>query len=87
MPLIRARDLRVTIKEMGFEKGVAHTLELALEELAEIRQLILQLADLASRCIDEVGKLNQINDGMKRKLDELRRIRQQGIEQDGDVSG
>jgi hypothetical protein len=72
---------------MGFEKGMVHSLERLLDEMAGWREDIRQLVELTAQCIDGVEKLNQINDGMKRKLDELRRIRQQGIEQDGDVSG
>jgi hypothetical protein len=32
---LKARDLRVSIKDMGFEQAVVHTLELVLEEQAD----------------------------------------------------
>ena len=86
MPQIKARDVRTYIQELGFEKGVVQSLERILDSMAEIRQHAIELTDLASRCVDELGKLNQINDGMKRTIDEIRRIRQQGDER-GDLQG
>jgi hypothetical protein len=73
MPLIRARDLRVTIKEMGFEKGIVHVLELVLEQQVELQQNMRTVAELADRCIDELGKLIAFGGQMKQTVDQLHR--------------
>lgn len=73
MPPIRARDLRVILKNMGFEKGVVHTLELVLEQQMELQQNMRTVAELADRCIDELGKLIAIGGQMKQTVDQLRR--------------
>ncbi len=73
MPLIRARDLRVIIKEMGFEKGMVHVLELVLEQQVELQQNMRTVAELADRCIDELGKLIAIGGQMKQTVDQLHR--------------
>jgi hypothetical protein len=86
MPPIRARDLRVTIKEMGFEKGVVHTLELALEEMAGIQQHLRDLTELSAQCVDQIAKFIQIAGGMREVIDRIKRSHEQGDEH-GDVSG
>jgi hypothetical protein len=73
MPLIRARDLRVIIKEMGYEKGIVHVLELVLEQQVELQQNMRTVAELADRCIDELGKLIAIGGQMKQTVDQLHR--------------
>lgn len=61
-PVVRARDVRPKLKEMGFEKGVAHLIELMCEELSAQRQMIEELgknsdtmAGLLNRFTDIVG--------------------------------
>ena len=73
MPLIRARDLRVIIKEMGYEKGMVHVLELVLEQQVEMQQNMRTVAELVDRCIDELGKLIAIGGQMKQTVDQLHR--------------
>ena len=73
MPPIRARDLRVILKEMGFEKGMVHVLESALEQQAEMRQNILTVAELVNTCMDELGKLIAIGGQMKQTVEQLHR--------------
>jgi hypothetical protein len=73
MPPIRARDLRVNIKEMGFEKGVVHTLELALEELSAVRGHIRDMAEMVQQCINETEKMVAIGGRMKDELQQLHR--------------
>ena len=83
MPLIRARDLRANIKDHGFEQGVVMTLERALDEMAEIRQHTRELTDMVARCVDTIGVLTQAGDGLKRMIEEMQRVHQQG-EDDGE---
>lgn len=73
MPQIRARDLRVIIKDMGFEKGMVHVLELALEQQAEMRLSIRSMADLLDSCINEIEKLVVIGDQVRGVVNQLRR--------------
>lgn len=81
MPPIRARDLRANIKQMGFEQGTVHTVELALQELGELRQHMRELAELVSQCIDHVDRMVIVNTAM---ADQIKRIKR---EQRGEDSG
>lgn len=84
MPIIRARDVRTYIAELGFEKGVVQSLERLLDDYAETRQHIRQIAELLAKNIDELEKLVQIGDTMKKSIDEIRRIQRQG-DQNGEA--
>lgn len=76
---IRARDLRVNIAEMGFERGVVHTLELALEDLSALRANLRDAADTMQLLADNLEQFLKISDGLRIQLDMVRR-RQQGDE-------
>jgi cell division protein ZapA (FtsZ GTPase activity inhibitor) len=89
LPPIRARDLRTNIKEYGFDRGVVMTLELFMDEFAEMRQHMRELADLQSTCMDTMSQFIQISEAMKQRLEALRRTqddeaRGQGIIPDDD---
>ena len=73
MPLIRARDLRTAIKDMGFEKGMVHTMELMLEQQVEMQQNLRTTVELVDRCMDELGKLIAIGGQMKQTVDQMHR--------------
>ena len=74
MPLIRARDLRVIIKEMGFEKGVVHALEIALNSRQRCTDIMCMMSRVGvTRCMDELGKLIAIGGQMKQTVDQLHR--------------
>jgi hypothetical protein len=79
---IRARDLRVNIAELGFEKGVVHTLELALEDLSAMRQNLHDAAETMQLMSDNLEQFLKISEGLKTQLDMVRR-RQQQDEPDG----
>ena len=64
-PPVRARDLRSAIKEQGFERGVVTTLEQMLDEHAEMKQHIRELAELTTLCINQVEQMIRINSGMQ----------------------
>lgn len=80
MPLIRARDLRANIKEQGFERGVVATLEVMMDEMAELRQHMRQAVELVDQCIEQIDKLANVGDQMRNVLQQMRRDRQQGDE-------
>ena len=80
MPLIRARDLRPLIKELGFEKGVVSALESVLQEASELRLIARELTEMMARCVDTVHTLSQAEDGLRRTIEEMRRVHQQGDE-------
>lgn len=73
MPLIRARDLRRNILEMGYEKGMAHTLELALEQQVEMQQSMRLVTEMLDQCINEIEKLVAIGGAMKDEVSSMRR--------------
>jgi hypothetical protein len=73
---IRARDLRVNIAEQGFERGVVHTLELALEDLNALRSNMRDATELMQVMSDNLEGFLKISSGLNDKLNELRRNRQ-----------
>jgi hypothetical protein len=79
---MKARDLRVAVKDMGFERGMMHTLELTLEELNELKQHQMQLVELVDMCIKQVDVMVQFGDAMKSALEELKRVaNQEGLDE------
>lgn len=86
MPLIRARDVRTYIAELGFEKGVVQSLERLLDDYAETRQYLREITELLSKVIDQYHALVQVGDGLRRSIDEVRRVQQQG-DQHGEREG
>lgn len=73
LPPVRARDLRLNIKDMGFEQGVVTTLEHLLDEFAAHRQYLRELSELQSTCMDTMAQFIQISEAMKHRLETLRR--------------
>ena len=80
MPIVRARDLRTNIHEMGFEKGVVHTLELFMEEYSQHRQHMRELTELVSQCIDQVEKMVHVSSAMSETMQQIRRDAERGDE-------
>lgn len=70
---VRARDLRVAIKDMGFERGTVHTLELALEEVSSLRLDLRNITELVSLCINQIEIMVRFGDATKTMLEELKR--------------
>jgi hypothetical protein len=75
---LKARDLRVSIKDMGFEQAVVHALEIVLEQQAETRRNIHTLTELVDGCIKQIELMVKIGSGMKDIIQDLRRITEQG---------
>lgn len=75
---VRARDLRSNIKELGFEEGVVATLEAMLDEYAQDRQNLRDMAQLLDKCIDEVSKMLSIGSQMQHEMQRIKRERDQG---------
>jgi hypothetical protein len=78
--VVRARDLRSNIAELGFEKGTVQTLELLFAEHVELRQHLRELTGLVAQCIDQTNNFVQIAGGMRDAIDRIKRERQQGDE-------
>jgi hypothetical protein len=70
---IRARDLRHNIAEMGFEKGMVHTMELLLEEFSEHRQNMRSLAQMMDLCVKQIETMVEVSDVLKRMVVEVQR--------------
>jgi hypothetical protein len=75
--VVRARDLRMAVQGMGFEKGVMHTLELALEELSALKQQQVQIAELVYMCINQIETMVRFGAATKDALEELKRVASQ----------
>jgi len=74
MPVVRARDLRANISELGFERGVTATLELLLEEHGEDRQRMRELVELVEMCIRQIEAMVQVGTGMKEVIESIQSI-------------
>jgi hypothetical protein len=70
---IRARDLRVSIQELGFEKAIVTTLEELLEQQSADRVNFRQMAEMLDTCINELQKLVYIGTSMRSTIDQLKR--------------
>jgi hypothetical protein len=82
MPPIRTRDLRVHIKDWGFERAVVHTLEALLEERVQEREHFRELTELVAQCVDQVSKMIHVGDAMKRDIERINRIHLHGDQDD-----
>ena len=80
MPRIRARDVRANVKEYGAEQGMIYTLELMADDVSAMRNTINELVDMVRRCVDTIETLTQAGDGLRRTIEEMRRVHQQGDE-------
>lgn len=52
-------------------------LERMLEEQSGYRQNLRMMSELLDQCINEVAKMIQVGDGMRAKLEEINRVRDQ----------
>lgn len=72
---VRARDLRVAIREMGFERGVTHTLERLLDEFAAMRSTQRSHVELTDQLVNNVTTFLHIGVTMRDQIDALKRSR------------
>jgi methyl-accepting chemotaxis protein len=70
---IKARDLRENISTMGFERGVVHSLETAIEEINALRGNMRDAAEVISNMVDQMDRFLNISDGIQSKLNMLER--------------
>jgi len=70
---IKARDVRVNIAEVGFERGVVHSLEAAIEEINALRGNLRDAAELMQVMSDNLEGFLKISKGMQSKLSALER--------------
>jgi hypothetical protein len=74
---VKARDLRVNIAAQGFERGVVHTLELALEDLSALRANLRDATEVIQLMADNVEQFLKISEGLRTQLEMVRRRPQQ----------
>ena len=74
---LRMRDVRSLIQEMGFERAIVNVLERLIDERAGDRQAMRDLAELMSKCIEQVDNMVQVGDAFGAKLKEIERREQQ----------
>jgi len=70
---IKARDVRVNIAEVGFERGVVHSLEAAIEEINALRSNLRDAAEVISNMVDQMDRFMNISEGIQSKLNMLER--------------
>lgn len=74
---LKARDLRVNIKELGFEKGVVMTLELLLDEWAGMRQGMVDMANVQTQMIDTLTDVTNVGHHIATQMKEMKRKEEQ----------
>jgi hypothetical protein len=65
---IRARDVRVNVAEMGFERGVVHTLEAAIEEINALRVNMRDAIQVIQAMTDNIGNMIQVGTGLQQRI-------------------
>jgi len=75
---VRARDLRIAIKEYGTEGGVIHILERFLDEYATHRQQLRELAEIQSNLVDRFTDVVQAADALRSRVADFERLMRQG---------
>lgn len=70
---IRARDVRSAVKELGFERGVIHVLELICEERAGDRQTMREIVEMMGQVVNNIDRMVQVGDAMGVQIQEIKR--------------
>ena len=70
---IKARDVRVNIAEVGFERGVVHSLEAAIEEINALRGNMRDAAEVISNMVDQMDRFLNISSTLQNKIHALER--------------
>lgn len=70
---VRARDVRVAVGTMGFEKGVVHILELLCEDLVGHRETQKDMAEVISLVASNVERMISVGTSMSDKLADMER--------------
>ena len=70
---IKARDVRVNIAEMGFERGVVHSLEAAIEEINALRGNLRDAAEVMANVVDQLDRFLHISSTLQNKIHALER--------------
>lgn len=71
---VRARDLRVNVQQLGFEKGMMTTLELLLEEMVLIRQLTQGCVEMQNEFVRVISDLVQISDELRNRVESQQKM-------------
>jgi hypothetical protein len=70
---IKARDVRVNIAEAGFERGVVHSLEAAIEEINALRGNLRDAAEVMANVVDQLDRFLHISSTLQNKIHALER--------------
>jgi len=74
---VRVRDLRVNIKEKGFEPGVIYTLEALMEENIALKQAMTSLTKVVDMLIDQHRMLVVGSNALAQQIDKLKKHEEQ----------
>jgi hypothetical protein len=70
---IKARDVRVNIAEMGFERGVVHSLEATIEEINALRSNLRDAAEVMGNMVEQLERFLHISSTLQNKIHALER--------------
>lgn len=84
---VRRRDLQANLKQYGMEEGTARTLAALLDEYAEHRQHMRELTELVDKCIDHVDRMVYVGSEMYKRMEQIKRDREQGEQHDEHGAG
>jgi hypothetical protein len=84
---VRARDLRVAIKEYGAEGGIIYILERFLDEYSTHRQQLRELAEIQANLVDQFSTVIRAATELQSQVANFRRLIQQGDDTDEGAHG
>jgi hypothetical protein len=70
---IKARDVRVNIAEVGFERGVVHSLEATIEEVSALRSNLRDAAEVMGNMVEQLERFLHISSTLQNKIHALER--------------
>ncbi len=70
---MRARDVKDKLKEMGFERGTAHTLQIILERQSAFDQEIKAMSQMMAKMTDILMSLTVVGEQMKKETERMQR--------------
>jgi len=74
---LKARDVRLMVKDMGAEPALIKAIEMLCDEMVGHRQAIKDMADLVMQCAAQVEAMVTIGTNMQTSLDRIKQREEQ----------
>lgn len=74
---LRARDVRLMVKDMGAEPALIKAIEMLCDEMVGHRQCIKDMGDLIMQCAAQVEMMVTIGSNMQTAIDKIKQREEQ----------